>query len=248
MKNATMDFLAVHEANDVEAIGFQLAETGIAFLRGLDNNEELLRFGRQFGEVFMHRDADRDGITQIGARKEDSGKPGFQGFSTLKLDLHTDRSALNQPPSLLLMACKKKAPRGGVSLFTDGQAILEQLMAKAPHLAALLSEDDAAFFEDSQNSYRGPVFQLLSKQRYQVRLRTDEGGRFHPKVVPLMPSFFTLLSENMFRRLLDPGEAVILNNTRWLHGRSEFTGPRMILRLLLDNEKFRGFNLVGGEF
>jgi hypothetical protein len=67
-----------------------------------------------------------------------------------------------------------------------------------------------------------------------LRLRLDELARFSPDAACAVPALRAVISAHTTTLHLGPGEAVVLCNTRWLHGREPYAGRRVMLRILGD--------------
>jgi FxLD family lantipeptide len=217
-----------------ERAGEVLREHGVLRLSGFDGRDDvLLAAGRLMSTLWQHRDADPDGLTVIRDTGHHSGRPGFAGLGRGALALHTECAQHPDPPRLLLLACARAGDSGGESLLVDGQAVLAELAAHHPATVEALSADRAAYFGGSGGHF-APVLQQLPAGRWRLRLRQDDLARFSPEAQAHLSALRQVIDRNTHRLRLAPGQGVVLDNHRLLHGRTAFSGERLILRALGD--------------
>ncbi|GLW74713.1 hypothetical protein Kpho02_70100 [Kitasatospora phosalacinea] len=215
-----------------ERAGEVLREHGLLRLSRLGGRDDvLLAAGRLMSSLWQHRDADPDGLTVIRDTGRHTGRPGFAGLGRGPLALHTECAQQPDPPRLILLACARAGDEGGESLLVDGQAVLAELTAHHPAALEALSVDRAAYFGGSGGHFT-PVLQPLSDGRWRLRLRQDDLARFSPDAETHLPALRRAIDRNTVRLRLTPGQGVVLDNHRLLHGRTAFLGERLILRAL----------------
>ncbi|GHF77006.1 hypothetical protein GCM10018790_63860 [Kitasatospora xanthocidica] len=209
-----------------------LREHGLLRLAGLGGRDDvLLAVGRLMSSLWRHRDADPDGLTAIRDTGRHAGRPGFAGLGRGALAVHTECAQHPDPPRLLLLACTRAGDTGGESLLVDGQAVLAELAAHHPAAIEALSAEQAAYFGGSGGHF-APVLQQLPAGRWRLRLRRDDLARFSPDAEAHLPPLCQAIDRNLLRLHLAPGQGVVLDNHRMLHGRTGFSGERLILRAL----------------
>ncbi len=186
----------------------------------------LLMFAR-----WQHRDADPDGLTVIRDTGRHAGRAGFAGLGRGGLALHTECAQLPQPPRLMLLACARAAEEGGESLVVDGRRVLAELAASHPAALEALSAPRAAYFGGSDGHF-APVLEHLPDGRWRLRLRQDELARFSPEAEAHLPALRRAVERHTTRLRLACGQGLVLDNHRVLHGRTRFTGERLLLRAL----------------
>ncbi len=76
------------------------------------------------------------------------------------------------------------------------------------------------------------MFQRRTDGRWKLRLRQDALARFSPDVQPHLPFLREALHRHTRTVRLCPGQALLVDNHRILHGRHAFTGKRLFLRAL----------------
>ncbi|MFD8780977.1 TauD/TfdA family dioxygenase [Kitasatospora sp. NPDC059599] len=215
-----------------EHVGEVLREHGMLRLARLDRRDDvLLAADRLMSSLWNHRDADPDGLTVIRDTGRHDGRTGFAGLGRGALALHTECAQHPAPPRLLLLACARSGDAGGENLLVDGRAVLADLAAHHPAAVEALAEDRAAYFGGSSGRF-APVLQQLPDGRWRVRLRQDDLARFSPDAQPHLPALRQAIDRNTHRLLLAAGQGVVLDNHRLLHGRTAFSGERLVLRAL----------------
>ncbi|MFF2546628.1 TauD/TfdA family dioxygenase [Kitasatospora sp. NPDC058063] len=215
-----------------EHAGAVLREHGILRLTRLGGRDDvLLAAGRLMSSLWQHRDADPDGLTVIRDTGRHDGRPGFAGLGRGALALHTECAQHPAPPRLLLLACARAGDAGGESLLVDGQAVLADLAAHHPAAVEAFSAERAAYFGGSGGLF-APVLQQLPHGRWRLRMRQDALARFSPDAEAYLPALRQAVDRNTHRLHLAPGQGVVLDNHRLLHGRTAFSGERLILRAL----------------
>jgi hypothetical protein len=78
------------------------------------------------------------------------------------------------------------------------------------------------------------VLEPAGPGRVRLRLRLDDLARFSPDAACAVPALRAAISAHTTALRLGPGDGVVLCNTRWLHGREPYAGPRVMLRVLGD--------------
>ncbi|WP_224283692.1 TauD/TfdA family dioxygenase [Streptomyces sp. LS1784] len=215
-----------------EHAGAVLREHGMLRLARLGGRDDvLLAAGWLMSSLWKHRDADPDSLTVIRDTGHHDGRPGFAGLGHGALALHTECAQHPTPPRLLLLACARAGDTGGDSLLVDGQAVLAELAEHHPAAIEALAAERAAYFGGSGGRF-SPVLQQLAVSRWRLRLRQDDLARFSPDAQQHLPTLRQAIDRNTHRLRLAPGQGVVLDNHRLLHGRTAFSGERLILRAL----------------
>ncbi|MAS08198.1 MAG: gamma-butyrobetaine hydroxylase [Ahrensia sp.] len=235
---------------DDAALSRWLAEaraTGLALVDGLaDDPEAGMAVARRIG--FLRE-------TNFGTVFEVKSKPNPNNlaYTAVALPLHTDLPNQELPPGYQFLHCLANEAVGGGSVFADGFAIAADLRANDPDAFALLSTQSIPFrFHDGE-------FDIRRRQRV---ITLDENGAVtevcwnaHLADMFDMPAetveayymayraFMAALRDPVYRIefALKPGEMVVFDNRRVLHGRAAFdpaTGHRHL----------RGFYVDRGEF
>lgn len=228
-------FRAYH--TDIRAPGWQghaaaqLRERGLVTFSGITERAGLIDIARQLMAIRAHRDADPDGVTVITNTQD--GSSGHTGFTDAELIPHTDGSAVLDPPGLLLLACQRAADEGGSTRVADGARVIRALADQHPGCLGPLSAPQAAFF-GTAGAYRGAPLEPAGPGRIRIRLRLDDLAWFSTQAAGAIPLLRTAIAAHTQTFRLREGEGLLLSNTRWLHGRDNFTGHRSMLRILGD--------------
>jgi alpha-ketoglutarate-dependent taurine dioxygenase len=229
-----------------ELAGNLLEAHGIVCLEEIDEGK-LASIVAGLGKTLPHPDADEEGVTKLGF---DSGKAaGLNrlGFSRRALRLHTDRSILSRPPDLLIFWCDRQARSGGQTTLADGKMIYRTLRRRYPFLIEHLENADNFVFRTDCEMRSGAVFERDGDSRRSVRLRLDDLLYVSQPLWEWMGVIADCVEEARLTYKLQPGQGYILQNTRWLHGRQPFFGPRTCKRILVsaneENSALRSFRI-----
>jgi alpha-ketoglutarate-dependent taurine dioxygenase len=209
-----------------------LSEGGLALLDGVTDADVLLDVARSIATVIPHRDSRIDGVTVLTDRGDATCR-GFAGFGRQELIPHTDRSGLECPPGLLMMACGGVAEQGGECVVVDGAAVYDDLAANEPEALEALSAPRSALFGGAAG-HLGSVFARQPDGQVTVRLRLDELARFSPEVSQWRATLRSTIERHTTVIPLRVGAGYVLNNRRWLHGRRAFIGNRVLYRITAD--------------
>ena len=178
-----------------------------------------------------HRDAGPDGVAVITDTR--TTDPGYAAFTDAELIPHTDGTSLPDPPGLLLLTCQQPASHGGNTLLADAARITAALAGQHPAALRALCAPRAAYF-GAAGGHLGPVCEPADPGRTRVRLRLDDLAMFSVDATPLIPLLRVVIAQHQQVIHLDAGQGLMVTNTRWLHGRDSYTGPRVMLRILGD--------------
>ncbi|XP_071953600.1 gamma-butyrobetaine dioxygenase-like [Antedon mediterranea] len=172
-------------------------------------------------------------------------------YTGYPLELHTDLSYYSYGPGVQLLHCIQDSVNGGLSEFADGFKVAYDLKRDDPETFEILSTVPVA------NVYEG--IHSVSKTKYLLRawkpiIRMSNSDHVEnvvfaysqqdtcmsvevkdvKKVYKAMKTFLDSLysRNNLISLKLQPGEAIIVNNTRVLHGRTAFEAGGPIQRHL----------------
>ena len=165
-------------------------------------------------------------------------QPENLAYTDLGLGLHTDNPYREPVPGFQALHTLIAAPEGGDSLFADGFALAEHLSQTAPEAYAVLTQTAVPFHYRSSTAdlyAERPLIQLtcdgaVSAVHYNnrsvapLRLLARECASFYAAY----RQFANLLREPRFQVIaaLKPGDLVLFDNQRILHGRTAFTSAR----------------------
>ncbi|KAL2809178.1 hypothetical protein BJX63DRAFT_370058 [Aspergillus granulosus] len=215
--------------NNFEAIQEDFYSKGIAFIE--ECNEEILReLAHQLGDVVRPRNegVDGTGISNIRCTPSLAGK----GYSSEELYFHTDRSGWERPPRIVMSTLKKKSTTGGESLLADTTRILKDIKDQGDGLYELLTSSKHSSFASEDGEFvPRPIFDETSSL---FRFRFDDNIQLSASLVVRFPQLLDILYRNSFAVALQEGQGYVLDNHRFLHGRTAFTGSRELLRALVN--------------
>ena len=171
-------------------------------------------------------------------------------YTQEELRPHTDGTYNNDAPGLQLLLCCDYDAEGGESIMVDGFKIAELINKSEKDVFNVLSEVEipGRYFGDGVELIaKRPVFRLNKENeitqvsfnnydRADFRLPNNEINRFYSSI-----STFDKLANDksmQWRKILKPGQLLIFNNWRILHGRSEFKGKRRMSGCYVNKEDF----------
>ncbi|KAK0610121.1 hypothetical protein B0T17DRAFT_658648 [Bombardia bombarda] len=216
----------------------QLSKTGLIFVTDVPNKEdEVERIGQRIG-MLQH--------TFYGTTWDVKSKPRAENvaYTSQFLGLHQDLMYHEPIPRLQLLHCLANSCEGGESLFSDGVRAAYAMQIEHPELYNVLTWFSVPFHyrsKDGQHHYEAqwPTIEIDRKTKYikgthwappfQAPFRMPfpglvEKGGFLAKWKEAAAVFHAMLAspENMVKVKLKPGECIIFDNSRVLHGRNEF--------------------------
>jgi len=171
-------------------------------------------------------------------------------YTQEELRPHTDATYSNDAPGLQLLLCCKYIAKGGHSIMVDGFKIAEIIKKENKEIFEILSTinvkgnyiGDGVFLEAER-----PIFNLNSnKELFQVSFNNYDRAPFRfekeltIKFYEAIRKFDLMANSREFqwRRILKPGELLIFNNWRVLHGRGSFEGTRKMSGCYINKEDF----------
>jgi gamma-butyrobetaine dioxygenase len=165
------------------------------------------------------------------------------------LSVHTDNPYRDPCPSLQLLHCLVQAEQGGFTALSDGFYAADQLRQEAPDAFDLLTNHEVSFHYESETAVldnRDKIISLNSDGS--IRKIRINNRSIAPLRLPfeLVPSFYAALSafrrileseESQYRFLMQPGDLLLLDNERVLHGRAgESIGARHLQGCYADRD------------
>lgn len=234
-------YLDVAGAHAEEQIARVLAQDGLVTFDGIQSSGELLQLCSRLGTIVKHRDADEVGLTRITKRSEMQPGEGYQAFTASHLTLHTDGSSIPEPPTLVVLWCERPAAEGGLSLFVDGKQLYQVLANEYPQVLETLSTPKSALFVGAETPVYGSIFSRGADGSICVRFRYDGLGYYAAPVCSVLPIFLDLLDRSTLTFPLQKQQGYMLQNGRWLHGRTAFRAEREMYRVLVRTDHATAF-------
>lgn len=177
--------------------------------------------------------------------------PTNLAFSERGLELHTDNPYRDPVPTLQLLHAITADGEGGQTLFVDGFAHAEVMRLQAPEAFELLSKTPARFSFAGPSGARwtaaAPILSLDPSGAVAcVRFNHRSLDLPHREAAETEPWYEAYLDfhrrvhtpEAAFERRLEPGDLVIFDNRRVLHGRRPIAGdsPRWLQGCYADRD------------
>jgi len=171
-------------------------------------------------------------------------------YTNLELRPHTDGTYSHDAPGLQMLHCLHFDGEGGESTMVDGFRIAQQLRDTSPdHYARLASVAIPGQYigDGSHLMAARPVFRHdHTGELVQVSFNNADRAPFmlaHDEMIALYEALraFDLLANDVslqWRHVLRPGEALLFDNWRVLHGRTAYTGLRRLCGAYLNHEDF----------
>lgn len=222
---------------DIDLVSNQLNDRGLVTFENIDSKDQLISTSKHFGEIFLHRDSDVNGVTHVVNKGDLDEKVGYQGLTSAGLNLHTDRSGVSIPPELLVFYCNTPATHGGETILVDGKDVYYNLRKEYPGILNLILKENSVLFGNGNDNVSSSIFNFIGIDRLQVRFRYDELGFYSSSIISIMPLFLEVLERCSSSFKLRKNQGYIIKNDRFLHGRTPFSGPREMYRILLTLDK-----------
>lgn len=184
--------------------------------------ESLLLLGSRFGDPHFHKLSDEHGIHPI---RHIPGYPEYANANVGDLGLHTDGSFERHPPVYMLMYCERPASVGGASRLAAGDALYWHLHDHHPKFLSALSLPAAFTIARDDRSAQRSVF---TRDGDAVKIAFRDGTDVRIEVHPAAREAFQYVRKWLADRshyiefALQPGDVLIFDNTRMLHGRTAF--------------------------
>jgi trimethyllysine dioxygenase len=171
-------------------------------------------------------------------------------YTNLELRPHTDGTYSHDAPGLQLLHCLEFDGTGGVSTMVDGFRLASELRADAPEHFALLAgvAVPGQYLGDGSHLMAArPVFRHdHTGELVQVSFNNGDRAPFllpHDEMVAwyeAMRAFDLMANDEAYQwqHVLRPGEAMLFDNWRVLHGRTAYTGRRRMCGAYLNHEDF----------
>ena len=112
----------------------------------------------------------------------------------------------------------------------DSFEVLDAIKAHSAHLYDLLTDAKYSSFRDDDGKFvPRPIFDMKTGI---LRFRFDDGIQLSASLVDAFPLLREFIYAHARPVALEPGQCYIVDNHRFLHGRTSFTGSRELLRVL----------------
>lgn len=169
------------------------------------------------------------------------------GYTDAGIELHTDQPFLDVPPRYQMLQGIRSADAGGDNMIADGLAAFRYLASLDAEAATALLETPVRFHRKQAAFEREVVAPIV-----RVPSATGEGFQIRASYFTMAPhrlrfdrmagwyrahdAFMRLLRapRHQYRFRLAPGDVLLYDNHRVLHGRTGFTGARWVRGVYFD--------------
>ncbi|KAK8017322.1 TfdA family Taurine catabolism dioxygenase TauD [Apiospora rasikravindrae] len=202
---------------------------GIFFIRNAPHSEEsVISMSSRIGNLKE---------TLYGRTWDVRSKPEAENvaYTSSFLGLHQDMLYLKDPPRLQLLHCLENSCEGGESLFSDASRAAFLMKIGPPELREALGKQKVAYhYKKGGHFYENnhPVIDESEHVRwsppFQAPLRNlnknEEGSRHYRQWATAAVKFQQLLEQEefLFQYKMKPGDCVVFDNLRVVHGRRAF--------------------------
>ena len=178
-------------------------------------------------------------------------RPTDLAYTPVALLAHTDQPYRQPVPGIQLLHCLRNDAPGGDSTLADGQAAAEALAAADPEAHRALVETEVLFRYDMGTDTvvgRAPLLTYDGHGRFrQIRLNTKLDAPVPPSDGDLDAFYrgrrwlahWLDHPDHQLRFRLEPGDALVMDNRRVLHGRTAFdpsAGVRHLQGAYIDHD------------
>ncbi|NEP42504.1 MAG: TauD/TfdA family dioxygenase, partial [Okeania sp. SIO2H7] len=187
-----------------------------------NHKENLLNISKYLGSVIKHEHSDKNGIVPV---QPNENSPGYVNTTATELPLHTDGSFALDPPKIVALQCEVTVARGGLTTIGDGKLLYDFLAGTNPRGLLNLFEPDTMTVQREKRKSTKPIFEECGGIT-RIRFRWDDAVKISIKPEDLATietiKSFLRKPENMLQFKLKPGQILIMDNARILHGRTAF--------------------------
>ncbi len=225
-----------------------LMRYGFVRLRGCPtDSDHLAKLAGHFGPL---RDTNFGRVWDVKADID----PTSTANTGLRLGPHTDLPTREAPPGFQMLHCVINSTSGGYSEMADGLAVANRLRAMDPDAHDILTTRRWIFFNrgaEIDHRWSGPLIDhgvpgspLTFRAFYPVRAFPDMPADDVPKAYAAMRQFSHIAASPEFQvaSRFEPGDVVMFDNRRVLHGRGAYdpsAGSRHLRGCYLDHDDVR---------
>ena len=170
-------------------------------------------------------------------------------YTPKPLSVHTDNPYRDPCPTLQLLHCLVQADKGGLTALSDGFYAADKLRQEDAEAFDLLTSHDVMFHYESEVAIldgRDKIISLDSNGKVRkVRINNRSIAPLNLPFETVIPFYWALSAfrnilesdRSQFRFLLQPGDLLLLDNERVLHGRAgESIGERHLQGCYADRD------------
>jgi gamma-butyrobetaine dioxygenase len=222
---------------------YYVGRDGLAFLRGvpIEEGEGKAALLRIAASISIGGETNESRFFDIRGTPETINN----GYIIPAPRLHTDRPYRDPVPGFQMLHCLSAAGHGGETVFVDGMAIAERLRAHDPDAFTALSQTPIRYrFEDLALTNERTMLDIDTQGEFRAIHYDDHLIDPLPLKGPRLKKYYAAYRElaELVREparsvgcQLQPGDLVLLDNTRILHGHPAFSaGARRFQGYYLD--------------
>ena len=182
---------------------------------------------------------------------------GFDDTASTPLEItpHTDGTYSHDAPGLLGLHCHRYDAQGGENVFVDGLAIAERLSPEARDVLSAVDIPGRYIGDGSHLMTKRPVLRFEGADLVQVSYNHHDRAPFllpEPQMSAMYAALFEFdaLANDptlQFELAMRPGDMLIFDNWRLLHGRRAFVGERLIAGGYINREDFESTTRLSGR-
>lgn len=217
--------------------------SGLTRLTPQDDTEPLIEAFAKAGLVLVDTHFGR--IEDLRVDNTTNQNTDQLGYTDAGIELHTDQPFLDKPPRYQLLQCIRPANVGGESFLCDALAAAWYLESINVPDFERLSTTPVRFHRKQKSFERivdSPILTMDSPSGFIVRYSYFT---LSPFKVPFaqMEAWYRAYNRyaqivrdprHQYRFSLEPGDFVLYDNHRMLHGRTAFSGPRWLRGVYFD--------------
>ena len=167
------------------------------------------------------------------------------GYTDAAVELHTDMPFIEVPPRYQILHCMAKANRGGDSMLADACQAALHLRDRDRHAFDVLTRTPVLFHRRQQKYESKVTYPILTFAEGEFAQVRTSYFTFAPLAMPFdqmeqwyraYHKFTRIIEDYQYCFLLEPGDFVLYDNYRMLHGRTSFAGARWMRGIYLDRE------------
>ncbi|MEV4741765.1 TauD/TfdA family dioxygenase [Streptomyces sp. NPDC049555] len=203
----------------------RLQHDGLVIVDGLTTPATIA----QFADLIMHRSRSDGpyGLLEVRATGRHLVQADSVDRTRAPMRPHTAGASLKHPPRLVLVVCARPAESGGDTLLVDGQDLLSAFARQWPGDLGPLTRQSTMRTAPRVSS---PLFRISRAGRCVLRLPAGPGVSWSVAARRRLVKLHVATLHTLRRLSLEPGQGYLLDNWRWAHGRSDFTGERLLYR------------------
>jgi trimethyllysine dioxygenase len=178
-------------------------------------------------------------------------------YTNIELLAHTDGTYSHDAPGLQMLHCLHFDGTGGASTLVDGFAIAARIRLQHPEMFDVLANTPipGEYLGDGVHlRAERPVLRHHRGVLRQVSFNTADRAPLHMSPEELDALYPALVEferhanhpDNIWEHVLEPGEALLFDNWRVLHGRRAYTGRRHMCGAYVNQEDFESRRRVVG--